>query len=95
MASKTKKGYEGAKGSEDRVHLQIQKDEFDPATGKPMHKPIIHITDPTAYYQFLKYPQGNTIKEVLHLPDGVKSPEEFYKTEAEKEKKADGRNKRN
>lgn len=95
MASKTKKGYEGAKGSEDRVHLEIVKNEFDPATGKALHKPIIHITDPTAYYQFLKHPHGNTIKEVLHLPDKVKTPEEFYKDEDEKEKKASGRTKKN
>lgn len=90
--AKTKAGYKVPEGETGSVHLIIHKKEFDPLTGKPLHKRQKFKTTPTGYLQFLEYRQGFEIEEVLHLPAGVKTPEEWAKAKEEAAKKKASRN---
>jgi len=86
-AAKTLNKFKPSKAEEDYVILRLHKKEFHGATGEPMHKPYIFKTDPQSYYQFLQFPQGNSIEEVIYLPEGVKTPEQWKKSQDTKAKR--------
>lgn len=86
-AKESSNNYEVPKGEEDYVHIEIHKKEFDPLTGQAVHKPFIHKTTQVGYLQFLKTNKEYSIEKVLHLPDGVKTPEQFYAVEEKRAKR--------
>lgn len=49
-------------------HVKISREEYDPATGKPLFIPFVQTFTPDEYRLFLKHPHGYSVKEVLHDP---------------------------
>lgn len=71
--------YEVKKGEEGYVHLEIQRKEFDPKTGKPLFKPYNHVVTPREFENFLNHPAGMTINKIHHLPEGMEIPKKKIK----------------
>ena len=79
--------YKPLPAEKDSCILKLHVKEFHPVTRKALHEPFTFKTDIQSYYQFLEFPAGKTIDEVIYLPEGVKTPEQWEKAQAAKRAK--------
>lgn len=57
------------------IVLKLIKREFSPVDGKPLFKPYdCTFSTKRDYEQFLKFPNGLSIVEVVNLPSGIQEP---------------------
>ena len=76
------------KGGENTVFARIQYRQFNQQTGQRMFKPRVVTWEKTRDWpNFLGDTQGYEILEVLHLPEGAISPDDFYAQKAEQAQK--------
>lgn len=69
MSEEPKKAkYEVPKGEEHLVHARLIKKEFNKDTGEPLFAPFNQKYTIGEYENFLKYPHGFSVEEVLHDP---------------------------
>lgn len=81
------KSYEMLKREEDHVHAEIWIKKFDENTGDPLFKPYVQKFNESEWYNFLKHPNGYSIKKILHLPDGIMDQEAWQKEQEKKEER--------
>lgn len=82
------KTYKFREGEEGHVHVQLWRREFNPGTGKKVHKPFVQIFEPKReWVQFLenRVSQGLEIEKVLHMPGSAMTVEAFDKKAKAKE----------
>lgn len=57
------------------IVLKLVKREFNPQNGKPLFKPYdCTFATKRDYDQFIKFPNGLSIMEIVNLPEGIEEP---------------------
>jgi hypothetical protein len=66
--------YKVPDNEKDVYHVQVTRNEFDPATGKPLFQPFVQKYTPDEFKIFKQFPHGYAIEEVLHDPTVIEIP---------------------
>jgi hypothetical protein len=61
--------------------VRLQRQEFDPATGKAKFKPFDQWYTPAEFDRFKKHPDGHTVVEIIYDPTKPETAEEVIQEE--------------